>query len=307
MRDDVVPARYLASGPARRSELKVILSRKGFDSAAGGFPSPILPDGSMFSFPIPSRHDRDTMGSLQVGGRNLGSLARQLTRGKIDGDSPIHRDPDIDEDLAVRPQGWRAALGQTGASQTHLARHGVGIGDLFLFYGWFRQVVGEAELRFVGDHMHVIYGWLQVGEVWKTVQDRDRLLRTHAAQATHPHVAAPAEYDNPRNTLYIAAEHLSLPGVLEGTGASAGVFRAFREGLRLSKPNMSRRYWKLPSWMRPDETGTPLSWNPDLTSWTPCGDHVELRSATRGQEFVLDVNRYPAAAAWAGEMICGSK
>jgi len=33
--------------------MKVILSRKGFDSGYGGFPSPVLPDGTMLSLPIP--------------------------------------------------------------------------------------------------------------------------------------------------------------------------------------------------------------------------------------------------------------
>ncbi len=33
--------------------LKVILSRKGFDSSYGGCPSPILPDGTLLSLPIP--------------------------------------------------------------------------------------------------------------------------------------------------------------------------------------------------------------------------------------------------------------
>jgi len=34
--------------------LRVVLSRKGFDSSYGGYPSPILPDGTLVSFPIPS-------------------------------------------------------------------------------------------------------------------------------------------------------------------------------------------------------------------------------------------------------------
>ena len=34
--------------------MKVIISRKGFDSGYGGMPSPILPDGTMISMPIPS-------------------------------------------------------------------------------------------------------------------------------------------------------------------------------------------------------------------------------------------------------------
>ena len=35
--------------------MKVVLSRKGFDSSAGGVASPIMPDGTMLSLPIPDR------------------------------------------------------------------------------------------------------------------------------------------------------------------------------------------------------------------------------------------------------------
>jgi len=34
--------------------MKFILSRKGFDSKSGGYPSPIFPDGSLISLPIPA-------------------------------------------------------------------------------------------------------------------------------------------------------------------------------------------------------------------------------------------------------------
>ena len=37
--------------------MKIILSRKGFDSKNGGFPSPVLPDGKMMSLPIPIEGD----------------------------------------------------------------------------------------------------------------------------------------------------------------------------------------------------------------------------------------------------------
>ena len=33
--------------------MKIILSRKGFDAEYGGQPSPILPDGTLLSMPIP--------------------------------------------------------------------------------------------------------------------------------------------------------------------------------------------------------------------------------------------------------------
>ena len=34
---------------------RIIFSRKGFDSSAGGAPSPIMADGRIFSLPIPQR------------------------------------------------------------------------------------------------------------------------------------------------------------------------------------------------------------------------------------------------------------
>ena len=33
--------------------MRIILSRKGLDSATGGIPSPILPDGQLLPLPIP--------------------------------------------------------------------------------------------------------------------------------------------------------------------------------------------------------------------------------------------------------------
>ena len=39
---------------------KIILSRKGFDSGCGGYPSPILPDGTIISLPIPAINENVT-------------------------------------------------------------------------------------------------------------------------------------------------------------------------------------------------------------------------------------------------------
>ena len=39
------------AAPRRVRTMKIILSRKGFDSANGGGPSPIFPDGRLLSLP----------------------------------------------------------------------------------------------------------------------------------------------------------------------------------------------------------------------------------------------------------------
>lgn len=54
-----------------------MLSRKGFDSANGGIVSPIMADGAMLSFPIPSKDDT-TFDSLCYGGLRYSELLRDL-------------------------------------------------------------------------------------------------------------------------------------------------------------------------------------------------------------------------------------
>ena len=45
--------------------MKIILSRKGFDSSAGKQASPIMPDGTLLSLPIPDEEDTNMFSSLQ--------------------------------------------------------------------------------------------------------------------------------------------------------------------------------------------------------------------------------------------------
>ena len=62
--------------------MKVILSRKGFDAKNGGIPSPILPDGSLLSLPIPSTVDRCTYDSLHWNGVSYKAILNDLWRSK---------------------------------------------------------------------------------------------------------------------------------------------------------------------------------------------------------------------------------
>ena len=55
--------------------MKVILSRKGFDSSYGGIPSPILPDGRLVSFPIPSPSDCFQLADINSGHNEIRVVA----------------------------------------------------------------------------------------------------------------------------------------------------------------------------------------------------------------------------------------
>jgi hypothetical protein len=143
--------------------MRLILSRKGFDSASGGCPSPILPDGRICSLPIPDKEASTLFRDLSWDGTDLGTIVSTLTRGRQRADFRCHLDPDLRPDLRATPSGWRPALGQLGASQGHLRNQSVGVGDMFIFWGIFRPV--DATWKWAGDPVHLIWGWLQIGEV----------------------------------------------------------------------------------------------------------------------------------------------
>ena len=120
--------------------MKIILSRKGFDSANGYVPSPIFPSGKIISLPIPDSRSPIKYDDIYWNGQNLGELVYQLTDGQITGQHKAHLDPDLrKESLPDRPKVWRGLFGQVGAAQGHLERL-VEPGDLFLFFGWFKQI-----------------------------------------------------------------------------------------------------------------------------------------------------------------------
>lgn len=176
---------------------RIILSRKGFDSSYGGMPSPILPDGRLVPLPIPASHDRYTLADLSVDELDLPALLADLSRGQHSLNTRIHLDPDLYRRPERRLPGWRPSLGQTGSAQSHLERRGVGPGDVFLFFGWFRQVerrAGRWQFERNSPHVHAIFGWLEVEQVLPIVTERERSLRAQPWVADHPHVQNPAHY-----------------------------------------------------------------------------------------------------------------
>jgi hypothetical protein len=278
----------------------LILSRKGFDSSFGGCPSPIFADGSMVSLPIPGKSSPIKYQDVAFGPRRLGDVVMRLPRSTPCMACGAHLDPDLRRDALPRLPGWRPSLGQINQAQSHLANQGVGEGDLFVFFGLFQKV--DAELRWTGKPMHVIWGWMQIGQVASV----DEEIRPHPAAwawlGRHPHL----EF-GPRktNTLYVAAERLTLPGV-RSSADPAGTFDAFDAARVLSDP--SRRgvaTWLLPRGFEPRDR-PPLTFHrkPDL--WEPAEDKVRLRTM-RGQEFVLDLDLYPELVPWLARLLDARK
>jgi hypothetical protein len=148
-----------------------------------------------------------------VRGHCLGEVAAQLTGDATRLKARSHLDPDLYRGARPREPGWLPCFGQAGAAQGHLERWGVGVGDLFLFFGWFRHVEACQDgwrYRRAADNVHCLFGWLQVGSLYHLDKGEEA---PHWA-ASHPHVRGADGYGSSgsRNTLYVASERLSVPG-----------------------------------------------------------------------------------------------
>ncbi len=89
---------------------------------------------------------------------------------------------------------------------------GVEVGDLFLFFGWFKKVEKNTSGRWryvskLPDH-HVIFGWLQVGEVLRVGARVDEFSQRYPWLARHPHLNGERSGSN---TIYVASPTLNLP------------------------------------------------------------------------------------------------
>ena len=193
--------------------MKIILSRKGFDSSAGGGPSPVV-DGVPISLPIPANGgpSRTTYGDL-----GLADHAAKASRGRVGAADKCHHDP-----MAI--SAGEVILGQCGAAQTHLERQGVGEGDLFVFFGLFRGEDGESH--------HRIFGYLQIGAI-VDLEYADAGAIRELADLGCPHALG---------------MHAKNDAVYRGRGAFA---QTAPDALRLTVPGGPPSLWQVPTWLKP--------------------------------------------------------
>lgn len=274
--------------------MKLIFSRKGFDSSAGGVPSTLV-DGRPISLPIPTRMPTPTrFGDLSGG---IAELVVDLTRGRVAADRPCHLDPDLDASSLVRQPGWRGALGQVSAAQGHLSNNGVGRGDVFLFWGLFRSAVRSqaGSWTFAGTPEHRLFGWLQIDEILTIGEDPLSVLVSHPWLGCHPHLATGWSANN---TVYVAREEMVLPG----RSVDLPGFGVLNRGLRLTAPASTQpSLWAVPPWLDPLRGGTSMTYHP-AERWHPDGT---LQSAARGQEFVADIGDRQDAIDWLLQVLRG--
>ena len=217
--------------------MKIILSRKGFDSANGGIVSPIMEDGTLLSFPIPS-YDRDTFDDLTYCDQAYSKILKDL---KYKGEPNCHVDPDLS--IGRRKNvidGWCPIFGQCSSSAAYLTKNvGIKVGDLFLFFGNYHKVEcidGKYQYvkktgNFYSDRdLQVVWGYLQVGEI---ITDPDEQRK----YSWHPHSIEEMVKDN-SNVMFKASDKLSFNENMPG----AGVLK-FREDRVLTAKNCNKATW----------------------------------------------------------------
>jgi hypothetical protein len=276
--------------------MRLILSRKGFDSSSGGTPSPIFPDGRILSLPIPDKGSSIRYSDIVWQGYNLGTIVSDLTRGKIPESYNTHLDPDLNQGSLKRSAFWRPIFGQTGIAQGHLRKNKVRQGDIFLFFGLFRPVIIRPD-KIEWDRSlpprHIIWGWLQIIEIIQA--DTADMTKYKWAQY-HPHFRRKADRNN---TVYVSRKDLYLAGREIKGVAGAGIFPYFYEKLQLTAKSAKKpSLWKLPEWFFPSNGKSPLTYHRNMARWQRSSNTVLLQTAARGQEFVLDCDEYPKAVEW---------
>lgn len=249
--------------------MKVIFSRKGFDSAAGGCPSPIV-DGRAKSLPIPAVGDpRRPWIKVKTRTRycdlGLETFLSKAGSSKVFPEDLCHHDPMFHD-------GW-CWFGQCDAAQSHLINQRVCEGDIFLFFGLFKCPE-------TGERHHRIFGYLEVaGSGSPNVVIDTPQWRTPRWE--HPHFI---EEFPENNCLWFG------PGQADARAIPT---------LRLTAPDAQNRssHWLVPAWLR--ECG--LSYHDADWRWGAVeakSGSIALRSVGRGQEFVCDIGDRADAYDW---------
>ncbi|MED5545183.1 MAG: hypothetical protein VYD90_08020 [Pseudomonadota bacterium] len=247
--------------------MKIIFSRKGFDTTAGGVPSPIV-DGAPVSLPIPTPGRSATTYAQ----RGLGALVEKVTRGRLAADALCHDDPMF----GLSPQGEALCwFGQFGAAQGHLAKHGVGVGGHFLFFGLF----ADPE---TGERHHRIFAHMQVR---MTGSPQELRARPDWPEPPLPHPHEIGEW-SANNTLWIG------PGTCAKTADPA---------LRLTASGGPLNLWDVPPWLR--RRGLTYHERPERWKRARARHGPRLDSARRGQEFICDIGRAEAPRTWLADIV----
>lgn len=287
--------------------MKIILSRKGMDSQYGGIPSPIIKSElgywKYYSLPIPTENSNIAYDDLILYedikvSQFINDVAPKSKIGTY-----CHLDPDVRQSyLKNRPENWQRSFGQVSSAQSHLDNHQVGIGDVFLFFGWFKKAeIVNGKFRYIFDKnypngFHAIYSYLQINQIYKP-----NLGYTPVWLKDHPHFShrEKKEFACNNNTIYAATELFEYSNHFNKNGSISFVYSDDLILTKLGQPN--RSLWELPIQINP-QSGVELSYHKNMDRWGSENGKTTLQSVSRGQEFIFNEHD-KLAENWAIDLI----
>lgn len=261
---------------------RIVLSRKGFDSSSGESASPIFEDGRIFSIPIPEPYPPSPKQykDLYFNGISGIDALKECSTKSVFADSFCHYDPALNENEGV--------FGQAGSSQTELLNRGVGVGDLFLFFGFYKNFSSR------GRELHHLFGWLQIDKII----EGDKEIRNYLINNNLEHAHGYGETNTYKNnTIYIGKKNLTI-GEKEFSSKGYGLFKKSHTDLILTREDASKGSWKLPKKYFLNSRDIFLK----RLEWLD-EEECFVNNFQRGQEFVLDSEKYPRIVDWAQFLI----
>ena len=279
--------------------MKIILSRKGFDSSIqGGGSANIVYNSECFPIQIPEVNTKIKYEELKFNDTNYLKVMRDLNINQF---TECHFDPYLSKKMIPENhplQHWKKSLGQCGIAQTILEEAKIGEGDLFIFFGWFNSVEkvnGKYKYEPLPERnkegFHLIYGYLEVGG--DPIDINSKKLPKWVK--SHPHYIQNQHYPKP-NAIYTANQLFTKNKEKPG----AGIFK-FHENLILTENRKSRTNWILPEFFHPDN-GTEIKYLPN--HWENLNNgKTRVKASSRGQEFVVLNDPNKKIEQWAIDLI----
>jgi len=277
--------------------MKIILSKKGFDGSWGGYPN-IISGNAMYSMPIPDKESTHTYGELKTAnGAGLFDTAKlyypriyaDKKRIPFTPDIHCHADPNISNYFGAN--NFVGSIGQVGGAQSHLEKEKINKDDIFLFFGWFREVKNGKFIK--GTDKYTLFGYLQIGEIIypQTLNETEK----QEIEARHPWIKDQPHWDfnkyanRKNNCIYIARENCDFNTALKGWGTFA-----YNPTLALTKQDATKKS----ELQIPALAGLELS-KTKGNKFDPNGNLTLPQ--TFGQEFVIEENE--KATNWVQQLI----
>tara|TARA_A100001015_G_scaffold59939_1_gene66128 strand:+ start:891 stop:1697 length:807 start_codon:yes stop_codon:yes gene_type:complete len=259
----------------------LVISRKGFDASAGGRASPIFANGDIFSVPIPQKKQSPSRyRELQFNDMSGREILNLIGAKSISINDFYHNDPLLSRDKGI--------FGQAGGSQGELDNCEIGQGDLFLFFGWFKQY------HLSGPNLHHLFGWLQIEKI---IKGNSKILKFLSKKGiSHPHGTTDrTQFKN--NTLYIASKKLTFSDSVRDIKGH-GVFKKTAKSLILTEKGKTRSRWRFPKKYFSNTKNlfrNRLKWKDEEKCLVNCSGI--------GQEFILNAQDNPSVVDWASYLL----